>query len=126
MHFIIQYITIMKNEVGNRIRILREQKGLSQENLAMELGITQPSYARLEKDDSRINIPRLIQITRILDVTVSEILNEKSNTVINQHDNISANAYGHVQTINSDKEHIQSLQREIAFLEKTVEKLLDK
>ena len=37
------------NNIGNKIRILREQKGYSQESLAQELGLTQPSYARLEK-----------------------------------------------------------------------------
>ncbi|MCO5267412.1 MAG: helix-turn-helix domain-containing protein [Brumimicrobium sp.] len=112
----------MVSEIGNRIKMFREQKGLSQENLASELGITQPSYARLEKDDSRINVPRLIQIAKLLDVTVAEVLNEKANMIINQHDNESA--YGYIEVINSDKEHIQSLQSEVAFLKKTVEKLL--
>lgn len=86
----------MQNEVGNKIRILREQKGLSQENLALDLGITQPSYARLEKDDSRINVPRLIQIAKFLDVTVAEILNEKAKTVINQQNSKNPYAYGYV------------------------------
>ncbi|MBW7869008.1 MAG: helix-turn-helix transcriptional regulator [Brumimicrobium sp.] len=115
----------MVDEIGSRIRMFREQKGLSQENLAMELGITQPSYARLEKDDSRINVPRLIQIAKLLDVTVAEVLNEKANTVINQQNSqYPSTYYASVQTINSDKEHIQSLQNEVAFLKKTVEKLL--
>lgn len=37
------------NEIGARIREIREQRGLSQDNVAFELGITQPTYARLEK-----------------------------------------------------------------------------
>ncbi|WP_338410485.1 helix-turn-helix transcriptional regulator [uncultured Flavobacterium sp.] len=36
------------NAIGNKIRQRREEKGLSQDSLAHELGITQPSYDRLE------------------------------------------------------------------------------
>ena len=36
------------NTIGNKIRLLREEKGLSQENLAVALDITQSNYARLE------------------------------------------------------------------------------
>ena len=39
------------NTIGNKIRLLREEKGFSQENLASALDITQSNYARLEKDD---------------------------------------------------------------------------
>ena len=67
------------NNIGNKLRILREQKNLSQENLAFELGITQPSYARLEKEGDNISIKRLIQIASILKTTVSEIIDEKNS-----------------------------------------------
>jgi|AntRauMFilla1563_2_1112583.scaffolds.fasta_scaffold17768_5 transcriptional regulator with XRE-family HTH domain len=40
------------NTIGNKIRQLRESKGLSQDNIAHELGVTQPSYARLENKTS--------------------------------------------------------------------------
>lgn len=107
------------NDIGNKIRELREKRGLSQEYIASELGITQPSYARLEKEDERINITRLINIAGILKTTVSELINEKTGKVINQQNSENPNAY--VDTvIKSDKEHIQTLREEIAFLRKLV------
>lgn len=63
------------NTIGNTIRKTRDLKGLSQENLATSLGITQPSYARLEKDDDRISIIRLQQIAVVLETTVAELIN---------------------------------------------------
>ncbi len=111
------------NEVGNRIRRLREQKGLSQDSLAMELGITQPSYARLEKDDSRINIVRLMHIATLLKTTVSELVNEKTQKVINQQNSEKPNAYVD-SIINADKEHIETLRNEIVFLRKLAEQKL--
>lgn len=112
-----------ENKIGNKIRLLREQRGLSQDNLALSLGITQPSYARLEKDDDRINITRLIQIASLLKTTVGELIDEKTQKVSNQNNNETAYAYNAdtIGTIvNADKEHIQSLKEEIAFLKELV------
>ena len=89
------------NNVGIVIRKIREQKGLSQENMSFELGISQPAYARLERKDDRITIPRLIQIASILETTVSKLINEKEDV-----------------NFKSESEHIQSLKDEITFLRK--------
>lgn len=111
------------NNIGNKIRILRETRGLSQDNLAIELGITQPSYARLEKDDERITITRLINIAKILKTSVADLIDEKTQKVINQHNSENSMAYN-VDTINTiinaDKEHIQTLKEEIEFLRNLV------
>lgn len=109
------------NTVGNKIRLLREQKGYSQESLAHELGITQPSYARLEKQDDRISITRLKQIANILKTTVSELIEERAQKVINQQNSEQPSAF--VDTIiNADKEHIVTLKEEIIFLRNLLSK----
>ncbi len=111
----------MKN-IGTKIRRIIEQKGLSQDSMAIELGITQPSYARLEKDDDRISIIRLQHIANILKTTVSELIDEKTQKIINQQNSENPNAY--VDTIiNADKEHIQTLKDEIVFLRKIIEQV---
>ena len=109
------------NTIGNKIRQRREEKGLSQDSLAHELGITQPSYARLEKQDERISITRLIQIAALLKTTVAELVGEKTQKVINQTNNKKAEAYNVETIINADKDHIQTLKDENAFLRKLVE-----
>lgn len=108
------------NTVGTRIRKIREQRGLSQDNMATELGITQPSYARLEKKDDRISITRIISIAKILKATVSELINEKVENAITQQNSVTPQAY--VDNISqADKEHIKTLKDEIIFLRKLVE-----
>lgn len=108
------------NTVGTRIRKIREQRGLSQDNMATELGITQPSYARLEKKDDRISITRIISIAKILKATVSELINEKVENAITQQNSETPQAY--VDNISqADKEHIKTLKDEIIFLRKLVE-----
>jgi len=64
------------NTIGSKIRDLRVKKGFSQQNFAQELGISQPSYARLEQDDSRITITRLIAIATLLDINASKLLDD--------------------------------------------------
>ncbi len=108
------------NDIGNRIRQIREIKGFSQESIALELGLTQPSYARLEKDDKRLDIVRLIQIANFLKTTVSELIDEKTHKVINQQNSKHPNAYVD-SIINTDKSHIESLKEEITFLRKLLE-----
>jgi transcriptional regulator with XRE-family HTH domain len=113
------------NTIGNKIRLLREEKGFSQENLASALDITQSNYARLEKDDNRISVPRLIIIANTLETTVTELVGEKANTVVNQ--NTQRDAFAYFQsTFQTDKEHIQTLKDEIEYLKKMVDNLLKK
>jgi transcriptional regulator with XRE-family HTH domain len=113
------------NTVGNKIRLLREERGLSQENMAASLDMTQSNYARLEKDDNRISVSRLIVIAKTLETTVTELVGEKPNTVVNQ--NTQRDAFAYFQsTFQSDKEHIQTLKDEIEYLKKMVDKFLEK
>ncbi len=113
------------NAIGNKIRLLREEKGLSQENLASALDITQSNYARLEKDDNRISVPRLIIIASTLETTVTELVGEKVNTVVNQ--NTQRDAFAYFQsTFQTDKDHIQTLKDEVEYLKKMVDTFLAK
>ena len=113
------------NSIGNKIRLLREEKGLSQENLASALDITQSNYARLEKDDNRLSVPRLIVIARTLKTSVTELVGEKANNVINQSHNHEAVTYLHAN-FQADKDHIQTLKDEIEYLKKIVDKFLER
>jgi len=107
------------NFVARKIKQIRIQQGISQEYMAEELGITQPSYARLETEDAKINIVRLMLIAKVLEVPASELLGEKAQNINNQSHNETANAYNVERVnkiINADKSHIESLKEEIVFL----------
>jgi transcriptional regulator with XRE-family HTH domain len=108
------------NDIGKKIKKIRELKGFSQDSIAVELGLSQPSYARFEKNGDNINIKKLIQIAKILNTSVSEIIGEQTKNSNIQENNETANAYFDT-IIHADKEHIESLKSEIAFLRKTLE-----
>jgi len=106
----------MTNSVGSRIRKIRENKGISQEAMALELDITQSSYGRLEKSDNRLTVPKIQKIAKVLDISISYLFDEKSAKIINQHNNENVQAYNVDTIVNADKEHINTLKEEVLFL----------
>lgn len=101
------------NTVGNKIRDLRIKKGFSQLSLAQELGITQPSYARLEQDDNRITITRLIEIAKLLNTSTSYLLDDH---IKNSKRSLKENNPYLDLVDEFNKEQIIDLKDEIKFL----------
>jgi DNA-binding XRE family transcriptional regulator len=57
--------------IGNEIRKIRKQKGLSQVKLAKKIGISQQIISRIERGDENISIATLKRITDALEVKVN-------------------------------------------------------
>jgi len=60
---------------GERLHTLREQAGLSQQQMAERLGLTQRAYAYWERNSVALKPEQLVQLADILDVGVEELLN---------------------------------------------------
>lgn len=64
----------MTDDVLVRIRKRREEKGLSQENMAEMLGVNQSTYAKIETGVIRLSLPRLEGIAKALDCSINDLL----------------------------------------------------
>lgn len=64
--------------IGKRIRKSRQEKNLTQENLAEELNVSVAFISRIERGSAHINLNRLSQICAILDIDEGVILNGTS------------------------------------------------
>jgi len=60
--------------LSERIRQIRLQKGLSQENMADMLGLSTTAYGDLERGRTELSVSRLENIARLLDVPLPELL----------------------------------------------------
>jgi transcriptional regulator with XRE-family HTH domain len=69
-------------EVGQRIRIYRKTRGLSQTALADQLGVTFQQVQKYENGRNRIGAGRLTRIARVLDVPVATLLGVSDTTKI--------------------------------------------
>jgi transcriptional regulator with XRE-family HTH domain len=79
--------------VNEKIRLIRETKGLSQEQLAEKLDMSPSAYGDIERGSSDIKLSRLEKIAESLEIKLSELfeLNEKGslNVITFNNDNKS-------------------------------------
>lgn len=78
----------MANDIFQRIKFFRHQKGYSQENIANQLSIKQNTFARIEKNIIKLDVEKLIKIAEVLDVDLYLLLtgNIPSNYNLNDID----------------------------------------
>jgi len=67
------------NIIGERLKKARLSKGLTQENLAESLNISIAYLSRIETGTTKLNLKRLSEICKLLDVSESEILSGVSD-----------------------------------------------
>src|ERR1700722_17194294 len=60
--------------LGKKIRLLRHQKGWSQEDVAKRLDISIPAFSKIETSITDINLSRLEQIATLFEMTVVQLL----------------------------------------------------
>ena len=64
---------------GERVARLRREKGLTQEDLAERLGVTQPVVSDYERGRLRLHGELIVQLAQILGTTADEILGLKAS-----------------------------------------------
>ncbi|SEI51720.1 DNA-binding transcriptional regulator, XRE-family HTH domain [Dyadobacter koreensis] len=69
------------NNPSEKIRQLRLQKDLSQENMADMLGLSTTAYGDMERGRTELSFSRLENIAKLLDVSLPELLGFESKTL---------------------------------------------
>ena len=111
-----------KSYIGDKIRLIRTLKGLSQENMAAMLNVSLMTYGDIERNKKDVPLNRLNEIATILGVSIQDILT-LGESVNNFFDKCSQTAmFNHnVSQSNNVNEQLLALQLENAKLE--IEKL---
>lgn len=65
----------LQKKIGNRIRELRESKGVSQQNLAAICNFEKANLSRLEAGRTNPTISTLYKISEALEVSLSDLVN---------------------------------------------------
>lgn len=89
---------------------MRELRSWSQEEMAHRLGMSTNGYAKLERGETRLNIPKLEQIAEVFDIDLSDLLavNERSVIcLINENSQHSSNFYGASQDLTIEIERLR-------------------
>ncbi len=84
----------MNTIVGNKIRSLRKQKGMSQEQVADYLHVSQSTYARMETGESASWSSYIQPLCAVFEIQPEELLKQDSIVINqNQQGGNSNNAY---------------------------------
>jgi transcriptional regulator with XRE-family HTH domain len=60
--------------LGKKIRLLRHQKGWSQEDVSKQLDISIPAFSKIETGITDVNLSRLEQISALFEMSVVQLL----------------------------------------------------
>ncbi len=114
----------MTTQAKNKIRVLREMKGYSQDFMAEKLNISQKQYSRIESGNAKLDVDRLKQISEVLEIDPSILLNEDAHTFNNFS---TVKHFGHKNFNNiyiTGQEYIAHLTDENKYLKEQLERLM--
>lgn len=104
-----------------KIKDIRKQKGFSHEYMAHKLDMSQPAYSKIEKNETVLSVDRLFKIAEILETPVNDILEINPNNIYHQTNN--DNAIGHQEVAHLHQDNREKSEK-IALLYE--ERLKDK
>lgn len=117
-------------DIGTKIRKMREAKGLSQENMATELNLTQNGYGKIERNEVSLKYATLEKIADTLGTTVENIIGYDEKVIFsNIHPRInkqinSPRGFGidsELKALYEDK--IKLLEDKIIYLEEKIKRM---
>ncbi len=67
----------IQKRLGEKIKKLRRKTGLSQERLAILMGMSRPTISQIERGDRKLTAEELLKLSKVLDVPIEQILGLK-------------------------------------------------
>ncbi len=117
-------------EIGKKIRKIRELRNFSQEYVAIQLGISQVAYSKIETGLTRLDLKRLIKIAETLDIDTFTLINFDNRCIFsnnNSNNQGGGNIVNHYHAEKSEKrlliERVEKVEHEIAKLNEKIDKL---
>jgi transcriptional regulator with XRE-family HTH domain len=126
-----KYPTLKTNgRIGQKIRRIREYRDLSQDSVAMEMGMSPSGYSRIERDEVSVTVDKLTRLADILKVSLIDLVSPEESIVFNNYGTAKDQSFSTI-TSSTDtekieqlyKEQIQLLQQEVNYLREIVNSL---
>ncbi len=101
--------------IGRKISKIRELRGMKQEALAAELGISQQAISKIEQS-AEVEADALSKIAKVLGVTVDGLMHFTEDSVFNNinnfHDNSIQNNFNPIEKVIELYERLLASERE--------------
>lgn len=106
-------------DITSKIRLLRNERGLSQAYVASELKLSTKTYSRMENGESKLYFGLLMRLADLLEVSIVQLIENQRN----QED-----LFTDYHQLSSDlklyKEKVRSLEADNIFLKHLIDKTL--
>lgn len=123
-------------ETHEKIRLMRELHKWSQEDMAEKLAMSAGGYAKIERGETQLNIPRLEQLAAIFKVDMWDLLKSGNSGLvlqINESDSggdfalyASGDMSGKIELLKQELKHCREMlaqkDKEIELLKKLLDK----
>lgn len=114
----------MQTNIGTKIRNLRKQKGLSQEQVADSLNISQSAYARIEKGESNSWATNMDRICNFFEIHPEELFKQERVVINNLETN---NGVGYAEVVNQLSEKLlEQFEARLEEKENTIKELKER
>jgi transcriptional regulator with XRE-family HTH domain len=103
------------NTIGQKIRLLRRERGWSQEDVAKRLNISIPAFSKIETGITDVNLSRIAQLAALFKLSVVDLLaNDRSTATSAYHEDL-----------NQLNEKLRRRENEVISLQKKVIELFE-
>ena len=109
-------------KIGEKLRKIREMKGISQDYLATQMDISPQAYGKIEREETKLDFDRLEIIAKLMNVDPLDIVNFDESHVFNNTFNNHASHQKNFILHNNEQpnpvieKHFNLLQEEIQQL----------
>lgn len=93
--------------VNEKIRMVREMKQWSQEDMAEKMNMSTNGYAKIERGETKLNLHKLEQIAQIFNIDVLELMNTESKGVVFLMNDHNTNYYGNNENLTAEVEKLR-------------------
>lgn len=115
--------------VIENIKRIRSLKGISHEAMAINLGVSQGAYTKIENKETKLTVERLYAIAEVLNTDVAELLGLEIKKIYRQEFKDHATNYQEIQHLYQKNEEayqeiIKAKDEQIALLKEMLERVL--
>ncbi len=102
-------------QLYEKIKMIRQLKGWSQEEMAYRLNMSMSGYGSIERGETNVNLSRLEKIAKVFEIDLSELVNLNEKNLFHGGDNQTVHVGGN-QTVQYSS-NINSLSKSDLQLE---------
>ena len=88
-YFFVSYpsTNLQMKTLGKKIRLLRQQKGWTQQDVAKKLDVSIPAFSKMETGITDLNLSRLNQIAKLFNLTLLQLVSNSDTDDVKDYTN---------------------------------------